>query len=228
MAHARGLTARGGLGKRRLFGGFCALHVFATGRHWQSQSDMKFSLDYTVSVDGRAIDSKALLADVHSLQNILVDGAALEGALLVHVEGKQLPAEYEEPLVRLVHLWVGKLPWVIGGDTETVALRNSAECFAFVPTGDGVEVSFYAGDDAAVEDYILEPTIVRLDMFVEESLRMAESLLQFLGRLSPAASVNEDVQDLKMSFDEAKKAWGENHPLVVYDQLTEKHTHTYI
>src|SRR2546430_2366125 len=144
---------------------------------------MKFSLDYKVSLGERAIDSKALLENVNSHRNELTDVDALEGALVVQVEGRQLPAEYQEPLVRLAHLWLGKVPWIIGGDTETVALRNSAECFAFVPTGEGVELSFYAGDDSEIEDYILEPTIIRLDQFTEESLRMGDRLVQLIRAL---------------------------------------------
>jgi len=169
---------------------------------------MKFSLDYTVTIDDRPVNSVALFSNLNTYKAGLKDVSALEGALLVRVDDVTLPGDYEEPLVRLLHLWLGKVPWLIGGDTETVALRNSAEVFGFMPTGDGVEFSFYSGDENAVEEYIVEPTIVRLDLFVEQSIALGDKLVQLVQAIdADAFGSDEDCRNLKLSLEEAKKSW---------------------
>lgn len=169
---------------------------------------MKFSIDYSVSLGDQQLDSAAVFANINSHRDALSDIGSVEGALVLRSDSDILPGTYSEPLVRLVHLWLSKVAWVVGGDTETVALRNSAECYAFVPTGEGVEVSFYAGDESEIEEYVLEPTIVRLDHFAEESIRLGESVMKLIREVDASAlENNEDCRDLRTSLDEAKQAW---------------------
>jgi hypothetical protein len=89
-----------------------------------------------------------------------------------------------------------------------VALRNSEQCFAFVPAGESVEVSFFTGSETEIEDYILEPTTVRLEAFVLESLNAGEQLVALVRGLGPSLITdNEDCKDLLLSLTEAQKAW---------------------
>jgi hypothetical protein len=89
-----------------------------------------------------------------------------------------------------------------------VALRNSEQCFAFVPAGESVEISFFTGSETEIEDYILEPTTVRLEAFVTESLKAADTLVALVRGLDATLlHSNEDCKDLMTSLSEAQKAW---------------------
>jgi len=108
----------------------------------------------------------------------------------------------------LADQWVRKLSWVIGGDTETVALRNSEHCFAFVPTGDSVEFSFFAGTESEIEDYVIEPMNVRLESLATQAVKICENLLEVIQKVDPNLfESDEDCKDLVVSLDEGKKAW---------------------
>jgi hypothetical protein len=169
---------------------------------------MKFALDFRMTVDGNPIDSAMLLGDVDSYRAECADLASLEGSIVVWIDGKDVCGEYADPLVRLCDQWVRKLPWIIGGDTETVALRNVENVFAFVPEGDSVEISYFTGSETEIEDYIIEPQNIRLESFVTESLRVAERLVEFLTKADPeAVAASEDCQDLQNSLSEARRAW---------------------
>ena len=72
---------------------------------------------------------------------------------------------------------------------------DSEHCFAFVPTGDGVEISFYVGTESEIEDYVLEPFTVPLEAFVEQSLVMGQRMLDVVRVLD--ASAQEIVEQAK-------------------------------
>jgi hypothetical protein len=169
---------------------------------------MKFTLDAHIDSGDSAICAADFLQRVDALRDQVTDPSLHEGRLVLSFDGDEALKEYSDPIVRLMDGWLRKLPWIIGGDTETVALRNSEQCFAFVPAGESVEVSFFTGSETEIEDYILEPTTVRLDAFIAESFACAESLVALLQALDASLlTSNEDCKDLVTSLTEAKRAW---------------------
>ena len=168
---------------------------------------MKVALDYQIRVDDTLINSRQLAEQCARGQKPQVTMPP-EGVLLFTLDGQAYGFDLLEPLVRLMSMWLRKLPWVLAGDTETVAYHNSEHCCAFVPAGDSVELSLFAGTENEVEEYIVEPSTVRLDHFTKESLNVAERLLEAVKTLDVAFyDTDEDCRDLKASLDEARSAW---------------------
>jgi hypothetical protein len=169
---------------------------------------MKFALDYTVEVGDAAVDSTTLLRDIDRHRNDLQDLTQLSGAVAIILDGESQQLDYAEPLVRLVNQWALKVPWVLSGDTETLPLRNSEQCFAFMPAGEHVEVSFFNGTENEVEDYVLEPALVRVAQLAPEIIRLAERLVDLIKAVNPTfLETDEDSRDLGRSLEEARKAW---------------------
>jgi hypothetical protein len=169
---------------------------------------MKVTLDYRIRIDDAAIDSKTLLADLNRYRDALTKAPVIEGAIVVILDGEPHCGDYFDPLLRLGGQWIRKLPWVLGGDTETVAFRNSEHCFGFVPAGDSVELSFFAGSETEVEEYILEPSTVRLDAFARESIRFCERLLELVRAVNPSLlDTDEDCRELVASLEEGRNGW---------------------
>ncbi|MBI3180215.1 MAG: hypothetical protein HYZ27_11165 [Deltaproteobacteria bacterium] len=172
---------------------------------------MKFELDFKLRVDDRAIDSRGVMSSIDALRTAYPNLVGLEGAVMVKLDGRVVCDELYEPILRFVGQWVRKVPWVVSGDTETVAFRNSENCFAFVPAGESVEFSFYVGSENEVEEYVVEPTTIRLQAFAEETLRLGEQLLQMVLGVDPGlVNSDEDCRDLALSVDEGRKAWKEH------------------
>ena len=171
---------------------------------------MKFKLDFSLDVADGSVPAADVLTKLDSIRPQLSDISATLGRIRILVDGDDVCGEYADPLVRLVDQWLRKLPWIIGGDTETVALRNSENCFAFVPASESVEFSYFLGSETEIEEYVVEPTTVRLDLFVAESLRLGDSLEATLRGLNEAwVTDNEDCRDLATSLSEAKRVWRE-------------------
>lgn len=168
---------------------------------------MKVALDYRIRVDDTDVDSSTMLASIEKYRDALLQGP-IEGAIVVMLDGEPHVGEYHDPIFRLGAQWIRKLPWVLGGDTETVAFRNSEHCFAFVPAADSVELSFFLGSENEVEEYILEPSVVRLDAFAKESIRLCERLVAFARALDPAMlDTDDDCRELVASLEEGRNAW---------------------
>ena len=171
---------------------------------------MKFSLDalFDAQADGTLVPSGALVAQLQEGRPLAEDVVATCGRIALVVDGEDVFGEHADPVVRLVDSWLRKLPWVISGDTETVALRNSEQCFAFVPAAESVEISFFHGSEAEIEEYVTEPLNCRLDVFVRESLAMGQRVLDVVRTVdAELLQANEDCRDLQTSLDEAKRAW---------------------
>ena len=169
---------------------------------------MKFALDFNIAVGDSTVDLASFLSKVDKYRSEASDISALEGRIIVMLDGRDVCGEYSDPLVRLADQWLRKLPWIIGGDTETVALRNSEHCFAFVPAGESVEFSYFLGSETEVEEYVVEPSTVRLDSFVTESIRFGERLVELVRAVDAGLlDVNEDCRDLMTSLNEGKRAW---------------------
>ena len=169
---------------------------------------MKVAIDYRIRVDDAVLDSTTLAADLAKYREVLAKAATIEGAIVVVLDGEPHCGDYFDPLFRLGAQWIRKVPWVLGGDTETVTFRDSAYCFGIVPAGDSIELSFFLGSETEVEEYVLDPATVRLDAFTKESLRLGERLIDLAKAVNPALlEDNEDCRDLVVSLDEARNAW---------------------
>lgn len=169
---------------------------------------MKVSLElHFLDEDASVKPAEKLLAQTALLED-LGDIRYLEGRILASFDDNPIPVEYEEPILRLVNQWVRKVQWVIGGDTESIAFRNSEECYGFVPLGDTVEISLFEGSESEVERYIIEPQTVRLADFVQASIEMGETMLAVV-KASDASLLesDEDCKELVSDLDEARKAW---------------------
>lgn len=170
---------------------------------------MKFALDLKLAVGDTEMPVSALIDNLNAHRDSLPDVSELEGELVLTFNGKsKVGTEYSDPALRLVGGWLQKVPWVISGDTETVALRNSEHVYAFVPAGNGVEISFFEGDEAEIEEYVLDPTNVLLEDFAEQSIALGERMIQLVKAIDPELmQTNEDCKDLQRSLDEATTAW---------------------
>jgi len=171
---------------------------------------MNFELDTKIVIGEEATDASTVLSQFESHRAAFSDISVVLGTVVARIDGTEYGADLRDPIVRLVDQWVRKLPWVLGGDTEAVAFRNSEHCYAFVPAGDAVEFSHFAGSESEVEDYLLDPTTVRLDAFATQTLKMGEKVLELVKLADPALlTSNEDCRDLATSVDEGRKAWRE-------------------
>lgn len=172
---------------------------------------MRFSIDYTIDVGDATLSSSEIIAEIDKHRdelNALGDVGGITGELVLKFGERAAAGEYNDPILRLVSKWLGKVTWVIAADTETVALRNSEHCYAFVPTGDGVEISFFEGDEAEIEEYVIEPTNVRLEEFVAESIKVGERLTDLVAALDESQlTSSEDCKDLVSALSEAREAW---------------------
>jgi hypothetical protein len=169
---------------------------------------MKFNLDFRILVGDEGVDGGTVESQLDAHRDTLADIGDVEGAIVVKLDGEDNCADYYDPLLRLADQWVRKIPWVVAGDTETVALRNSEHCFAFVPAGESVEFSFFAGSELEIEEYVVEPTTIRLETFATESIGLAERLLELVRTVNPELlESNEDCRDLSASLEEGRKAW---------------------
>jgi len=168
---------------------------------------MKFALQLKIDVADGYLDATNLSNDADAYKEALANPSDVDGMIAVEIDGQTFGDNYSDPLLRLAADWVRKVPWILAGDTETIALRNSGQCFAFVPTGESVELSFFEGTEMEIEEYILEPTTVRLQHFIEESLELGDQLIALWANADGAASADEDYRDLSTLLDEAKTAW---------------------
>ena len=169
---------------------------------------MKLQLDFELELNDQPVAGEVVVGDLGTYKDSLSDIVTEQGRILLQVDGKGDCGDYEEPLLRLVGQWLRKVQWIITGDTETIAFRNSEQCFAFVSTAGGVEVSLFEGTELEVEEYIIEPLTMRLETFVMASIAMGERMLKLVEAVDPALlESDEDCRDLKNDLDESKKAW---------------------
>jgi hypothetical protein len=169
---------------------------------------MNVELDFKIFIDEGPVDSSVVLANVGEHRDKLSDVGAMEGFVFLRVDGEEHVAEVADPLLRLADQWVRKIPWVLGGDTETVAFRDSEHCYAFVPAGDSVEFSFFSGTETEIDEYVIEPFNIRLETFTTQSLKMGERLLDLVREIDASLlESDEDCRELTASLDEGHKAW---------------------
>ncbi len=169
---------------------------------------MRLQLDFEFEINDQPVAGEVIVGDLDSYKEALTDIVMEQGRLLMQVDGQGDSGDYEEPLVRLVGQWLRKVQWVISGDTETIAFRNSETCFAFIPAGGGVEVSLFEGTELEVEEYIIEPVTLRLETFVLSSIEMGDRMIKVIESVDPGLlESDEDCKDLKNDLEESKKAW---------------------
>ena len=96
---------------------------------------MKVSLElHFLDEDAPPSPAEKLLNDA-ALLNDLDDIRYVEGRIQASFDDTPIEATYEEPILRLVNQWVRRLQWIIGGDTESIAFRNSEECYGLFLLG---------------------------------------------------------------------------------------------
>ena len=169
---------------------------------------MKVSLELHFLDEDAPVQPAEKLLNEPTLLEELGDIRYVEGRIHASFDDKPIATEYEEPILRLVNQWVRRLQWIIGGDTESIAFRNSEECYGFVPLGDTVELCLFEGSESEVERYIIEPQTVRLADFVQTSIKMGETMLAIV-KASDASLLesDEDCKELVSDLDEARRAW---------------------
>lgn len=170
---------------------------------------MNFELDVKLRIDDEDFDVDSLKSAIDDHREHLKSPGSLEGAFALKVNGESLHEDLQyDPILRLAHLWLSKLPWVIGGDTETVALRDSEHCYAFVPAGESVELSFFSGTELEIEDNLFEPTNITFAEFAPKSIAAGDRLVELIKAVDDGLmESDEDCKDLQTSLVEAKKAW---------------------
>ena len=169
---------------------------------------MKITITYEFDLDDGTLSADELESnrDLHLAK--LSDIVREEGRLVLLVNGEDVCGEYSDPLLRLVEQWLRKVTWVISGDTETLALRNSQQCFAFVPSGGAIELSFFDGTELEVDDYLFEPTNIRLEDLVSQSIAVGDNLLGVLNAVdSSLVETDDDCSDFRRNLDELRKTW---------------------
>jgi hypothetical protein len=174
---------------------------------------MKFQLDYRVEISDEPVSSAEIPDKIEEHRDELVKIDDLYGEIVLQAMGDagQDSGAVSEPIIRLTERWLRKLQWVIGGDTETIPCMNSEHCFAFVPAGESVEISLFIGDESEVEEYLVEPVTVRLELLVNESLRLAKALIGLVETIEPSLlESNDGCKELGAVLGEVAQAWREH------------------
>jgi hypothetical protein len=172
---------------------------------------MRFGLEIQVSQKEGSISLAELAKNLEVAKTVLASPEQVEGALVPLVNDKAVLAPHVDPLFPLLEQWMLKLPWLLTGDTETVFLRNSEYTFGFEPVGDLLHLSFYVGAKNEVEEYVLEPVSVPLEVFCEISIQSSRLLLGIADKLGSLKD-QADVRTLRDATAEAEKAL-KNHRL---------------
>jgi hypothetical protein len=168
---------------------------------------MKFGLDIRIATEDKSVPLSDLSKNFELAKTLLANPERVEGALLPIVGGKAAMQEYSDPLVPLIEQWLLKLPWLLGGDTEIIPLKNSEHSFGFEPVSDVLDLSCYIGEKNEVDDYVLEPVQVPLENFCESSIGAAKQFIALIDKVDPAfADKVVDVKTLKEACIEAERA----------------------
>lgn len=171
---------------------------------------MKVSLELHFLNEDASVTSAEKLLNDNALLEDFDDIRYVEGRIQASFDDENIEVDYEEPILRLVNQWVRRVPWIIGGDTESIAFRNTEECYGFVPLGDTVELSLFEGSESEVESYLIEPHTVRLADFVATSIEMGETMLKVVKAVDASLlESDEDCKELVSDLEEARRAWKE-------------------
>lgn len=171
---------------------------------------MKVSLELHFLNEDASVTSAEKLLNDNALLEDFDDIRYVEGRIQASFDDENIEVDYEEPILRLVNQWVRRVPWIIGGDTESIAFRNTEECYGFVPLGDTVELSLFEGSESEVESYLIEPHTVRLADFVASSIEMGETMLKVVKAVDASLlESDEDCKELVSDLEEARRAWKE-------------------
>tara|TARA_B100001287_G_scaffold268493_1_gene264822 strand:- start:47 stop:583 length:537 start_codon:yes stop_codon:yes gene_type:complete len=171
---------------------------------------MKVSLELHFLNEDASVTSAEKLLNDNALLEDFDDIRYVEGRIQASFDDDKIEVDYEEPILRLVNQWVRRVPWIIGGDTESIAFRNTEECYGFVPLGDTVELSLFEGSESEVESYLIEPHTVRLADFVATSIEMGETMLKVVKAVDASLlESDEDCKELVSDLEEARRAWKE-------------------
>jgi len=167
---------------------------------------MKFGLEIEILHEDKDVNTRELAKNMELAQAVLADPDKLEGAIIPYTNGKPAMAAFNDPLLPLLEQWMLKMPWCLGGDTETVFLKNSEHAFGFEPMSEALQLSFYVGQGNDVEQYILEPMALSLENFCDVSVSAVKQVLDLIVKVKPGSDQTGDVKNLKDALAEADKA----------------------
>ncbi|MCC6810972.1 MAG: hypothetical protein IT381_26315 [Deltaproteobacteria bacterium] len=167
---------------------------------------MKFTLEVFISHGDKNVGLAELAKDKASCKAVFSKPEEVEGALIPYTNGKAGMEVFCDPLFALLEQWILKLPWCLGGDTETVFLKNSEHAFGFEPMSESLQLSFYVGQGNEVDEYILEPVPIMLDSFCDASIAAVKKVLAVVQDTAPEAMTSPDVKTLQDATKEAERA----------------------
>jgi len=169
---------------------------------------MQFAISYKIEVNDEFIEPSDLVTNVEKWHDELGDMAYLEAQISLHMGDNVTVIEPTDPIIRLTESWLQKLPWILAGDTETIPMRNSAHCFAFIPAGTAVQLSFFEGDESEIEEYIVQPTNILLTEFAKGVIGLGQSVLETIKHIDEGLLVSHsDCKELSVALSEAEKSW---------------------
>ena len=82
---------------------------------------MKVSLELHFLNEDASVTSAEKLLNDNALLEDFDDIRYVEGRIQASFDDEKIEVDYEEPILRLVNQWVRRVPWIIGGDTESIA-----------------------------------------------------------------------------------------------------------
>lgn len=167
---------------------------------------MKFTLEVFIAHGDKTVALSDLAKDKASCKAVFSKPDEVEGALIPYTNGKAAMEVFSDPLLALLEQWILKLPWCLGGDTETVFLKNTEHAFGFEPMSESLQLSFYVGQGNEVDEYILEPVAIMLDQFCDASIAAVKKLLATIQDTAPEAMQAPDVKTLQEATKEAERA----------------------
>jgi|GEM_PF-6908000 len=168
---------------------------------------MKFGLDIAVFLDDKYYTLKELSLQQDAIKKIFAKPDEVEGSLVPIVNDKQALLFYTEPLLALLEQWLLKLPWVLGGDTETIPLRSNDFIFGLEPISEILHLFVFTGDPNEIEDYILEPVSVGLEKFADMSIQLIKQFFAVVESAVPNLDkLSSEITTLKDALAEAEKA----------------------
>lgn len=167
---------------------------------------MKFGLEVSVLHDEKSVSLRDLGANAELAKAVFAKPEQVEGAIVPVVNGKPAMEAVNDPLFALLEQWVLKLPWCLAGDTETVFLKNSEHAFGFEPMNEALALSFYKGEGNEVDEYVLEPVPVGLELFCEASIAAVKTIVGLATKSNAALADQADVKTLREALAEAERA----------------------
>lgn len=168
---------------------------------------MSFSLVIKVQTEDGLVSLDELMEQGVEFDLQEADGFIVplkDGTPLYDVDAGLIEAD---PIISLVGTWMQKMPWLIGGDEETVTLRNSAAGFCFSPVASSVSFGLYEGDDVDLDSMIFDPVTISFTEFFPTAMAMGNQILEWADDNMAEEDEEADLQELRDTMKDVKDAW---------------------